>query len=482
MPAAPSAASAARDEQRARAHAGAPPKCRRHRRRAPRRARGRDRGRRTRRSATRRPVRRSSRGRPCERVSGEAHAVALGVAAVRGAPRGDARAPTVRRDTAATAPRAGVRRVQPRAPRPRRRRAAIRARRRGRRASPADGTRASDRGRRGAARSATRRRARSTRARRRSPSRAPAPSRRSSARSSRGRCGRCSFPAARASRATATASRRGAGGTRASAAPRGPPLRRGVGGARVRRHCAGEHCGREHQRDARAARPRGDAIGEAAQRDLDVPAFEQRAAVEIDGEAAGDVERLDQAHRNDVREAVGQREPGFLAGAAREPRGEVGRDRARRGREQVARAGRAPMSTMNSKCAHAMVRPTAKPRSRRASAARRCRAARPVSCSSCATGSRKLRASENRPSVSAYRRPGRSRSRLTRVALHRRGLAEHRAREHVQRDAVERRLQPPQDRRGVRSARTRTPRSAPPRAARTRRATRPTAAATTRAP
>ena len=37
--------------------------------------------------------------------------------------------------------------------------------------------------------------------------------------------------------------------------------------------------------------------GEAPQRDLDVPAFEQRAAVEVEREAGGDVERLDAEHR-----------------------------------------------------------------------------------------------------------------------------------------------------------------------------------------
>ena len=48
-------------------------------------------------------------------------------------------------------------------------------------------------------------------------------------------------------------------------------------------------------------------LGDAAQRDLDVPALEQRAPVEIEGEARGDVERLEEEDHTGIDESVGHR-------------------------------------------------------------------------------------------------------------------------------------------------------------------------------
>src|SRR4029078_1870051 len=51
-------------------------------------------------------------------------------------------------------------------------------------------------------------------------------------------------------------------------------------------------------------RDRGITLGDAPQRNLDVPAFEQRAAAEIEPESARDVERLQAQHRDHVAQGA----------------------------------------------------------------------------------------------------------------------------------------------------------------------------------
>ena len=72
---------------------------------------------------------------------------------------------------------------------------------------------------------------------------------------------------------------------------------------------------------------------EPAERELDVPAFEDRAAVEVEREPAGDVDRLDDRHREHVAQAAVQVPAGLLVAAA-EQLGELEPGVARRRREQ----------------------------------------------------------------------------------------------------------------------------------------------------
>jgi hypothetical protein len=72
---------------------------------------------------------------------------------------------------------------------------------------------------------------------------------------------------------------------------------------------------------------------EPPQGELDVPALEDRAPVEIEGEAGRDVDRLDDRHRDHVAQAVVEIPAGRLLAAALEEVGELEARRARRWRE-----------------------------------------------------------------------------------------------------------------------------------------------------
>ena len=111
-----------------------------------------------------------------------------------------------------------------------------------------------------------------------------------------------------------------------------PDLRfRRLLGCRRRRRGGREADGHEHGRRDRpeVAQP----LVEPPQGELDVPALEDRAAIEIEGEPGRDVDRLDHRHRDHVAQAVVEIPPGRLLAAAPEELGELETRAACRGRE-----------------------------------------------------------------------------------------------------------------------------------------------------